>query len=226
VKVNDQIKQVNDILKDNSFLILTTLLLTIMVNWPSMENSTNYTLALLAATYLLAMFLLGLLLYQLLDGIKFEMEEGTFWKSVKEFNYILYTIIILLFLVFFALIFDYGARYSNAISAISGLFIASWLVPFLFMAIIGVPIFVAKLALAAGREKTTTRDKLLIYVPLALLMSVAIPTAIFLWRRDWEDLFIMPVFFIWVTGIIFSIEAGKDWYCGRKEKKGEDIKKE
>lgn len=169
----EQISELNIILKENSLLIFASFILTVLINFPSIKQSTLSNSLLLGSSYFLALFLMLLLLIQI--DKKLESKEHNFAKQIQQYNYVLFVFYALLIFFMITLAWDFLSRYPNEIGITAGVTIGIGFAAFVMLTSVAIPVFVGKIIIDKAKNEQTLKDKLVVYMPAFLLLGICIP---------------------------------------------------
>lgn len=214
--LNKQVEELSEFLSENPTLVLATFIISFFINSKPIDNQTQWQKMLFGTSYLFTIFLLLILCYQLYAYKEKNTKEKTsLWEDFKQFNHLLYILLLLLIIFTMSLILSYFERFPNEIITAAGFTLAIWLAVPLLLISIGIPIFILDFIYRKASSERLIKNKILIYLLSFLLFGVSLPIITY-FIKEKIGLFIFLIgFFIligWLLlllGIIDIIETIK-----------------
>lgn len=197
-KLEDQVKDFNTFFRDNSVLILVSIVFTILPNLvPKTQRITFGTIA-QGMSFFIIIFLMILLLYQIYKIF--------FNAKLTEVNWIM--VIFFSFLILFILSYaaDFALSNKLTVTLSSGIVVGSWLAAILSIIFFLVPALIARFIIIKAEGSGSNKTKWTVLTLGFIVMGVAVPLIAYLYRRNVEDILITPIFITTLSGlaIIFS----------------------
>ncbi|MFH1181483.1 MAG: hypothetical protein V1702_00840 [Candidatus Woesearchaeota archaeon] len=211
--IDEQIKETNEFFKQNAILLVLSFVLTYLLSKVIEPNLNIFGAIQISALYLMSGLLFTILILQLFDNI---LEKGStiltfqgLWHSFKRMNWI-FTFLMAFMMIFFAAFsVEYFLKFSKPIGASVGMSLGLIIGVAIQLLSIIIPGIFLRFIINSGAKIQDFKTKLVWLIMPGIVLGIIVPLLAYLLRRNWMDIFILPVVVLTMAGWILLVEAFK-----------------